>query len=350
MNIDDIGNDNIIGDDEKIGDKNMLINTEEHNNNINEDENDIISNEKYMSRRKRGRKRKKETNEGESQRSTRKDSIKWNEDLHSKFVEATQQLGEGSCLPKKILKVMNVPGLTRMQVASHLQKCRSNSRRAPKEQSYIRRGSSSCSQQKSSSKKYGRMPCLQINVSNQTQRGPKFLQINTNNIFASSTQQQQLHHLQLQGLEDPIIESMSYDLDMMFKSWDPQDYSLDHNTQNDYNLDLNVAHVAYSGSAIMSNNDFENATINGMRDANTDFQQYVGEQNMSDPSNVVMTLDASNINGSDSNEKENYELYFNFNSMDYLSQNLESPSATLLNKHGSEQTQVHSDDQVCASQ
>ncbi|MCD9644786.1 hypothetical protein HAX54_033221 [Datura stramonium] len=262
MNIDDIGNDNIIGDDEKIGDKNMLINTEEQNNNINEDENDIISNEKYMSRRKRGRKRKKETNEGESQRSTinktfkRKDSIKWNTDLHSKFVEATQQLGEGSCLPKEILK----------------------------------------------------------------------------------------------GLEDQIIESMSHELDMMFKSWDPQDYSLDHNTQNDYNLNLNVAHVAYSGSATMSNNDFENATINGLRDANTNFQQYIGEKNMSNPSNVVMTLDASNINGSDSNEKENYELYFNFNNMDYLSQNLESPSATLLNKHGSEQTQVYSDDQVCASQ
>ncbi|MCE5167291.1 hypothetical protein HAX54_046613, partial [Datura stramonium] len=122
MNVDDIGNDNIIRDDEKIGDKNMLINTEEQNNNINEDENDIISNEKYMSRRKRGRKSKKEINEGESQRSTinktfkRKDSIKWTGDLHFKFMEATQQLGEESCLPKEILKVMNVPGLTRMQV------------------------------------------------------------------------------------------------------------------------------------------------------------------------------------------------------------------------------------------
>ncbi|MCE5166919.1 hypothetical protein HAX54_029846 [Datura stramonium] len=160
-------------------------------------------------------------------------------------------------------------------------------------------------------------------------------------MFASSTQQQQLHHPQLQGFEDPIIESMNYELDMMFKSWDHQDYNLNHNTQNDYNLNLNVTHVAYSGSAIMSDNDFENAIINGLRDANTNSQQYIGEQNMSDPSNVVMTLDASNINGSDSNEKENYELYFNFNSMDYLSQNLdlqnlESPSATPLNKHDSD--------------
>ncbi|MCD7471949.1 hypothetical protein HAX54_012765 [Datura stramonium] len=205
MNVDDIGNDNIIGDDKKIGDKNMLINTEEQTNNINEGDNNIISNKNYMSRRKRGRKSKKEINEGESQKSTnnktfkRKDSIKWTVDLHSKFVEATQQLGEGS-------------------------------------------------------------------------------------------------------------------------------------------------------STTTSDNNFENATINGLRDANTNFQQYIGEQNMSDPSNVVRTLDVSNINGSDSNEKENYEVYFNFNNMDYIPQNLESPSATLLNKHGCEQTQVYSDDQVYASQ
>ncbi|KAH0730138.1 hypothetical protein KY289_001326 [Solanum tuberosum] len=42
-------------------------------------------------------------------------------DLHAKFKEATQQLGEGRCLPKEILEIMNVPGLTRMQVVSYLQ-------------------------------------------------------------------------------------------------------------------------------------------------------------------------------------------------------------------------------------
>ncbi|KAL3643196.1 hypothetical protein CASFOL_014011 [Castilleja foliolosa] len=48
----------------------------------------------------------------------------WTSELHEKFMAAVQQLGEGRCFPKDILELMNVPGLTRMQVASHLQKCR----------------------------------------------------------------------------------------------------------------------------------------------------------------------------------------------------------------------------------
>ncbi|KAK1406549.1 hypothetical protein QVD17_41963 [Tagetes erecta] len=50
--------------------------------------------------------------------------VEWTEELHEKFVQAVNQLGEGRCFPKKILDLMGVPGLTRMQVASHLQKCR----------------------------------------------------------------------------------------------------------------------------------------------------------------------------------------------------------------------------------
>ncbi|KAK6143210.1 hypothetical protein DH2020_023558 [Rehmannia glutinosa] len=48
----------------------------------------------------------------------------WTEELHQKFMNAVKQLGEGRCYPKEILELMNVPGLTRMQVASHLQICR----------------------------------------------------------------------------------------------------------------------------------------------------------------------------------------------------------------------------------
>lgn len=40
---------------------------------------------------------------------------------------------ELGCYPKEILELMNVPGLTRMQVASHLQKCRNDNWRAPEE-------------------------------------------------------------------------------------------------------------------------------------------------------------------------------------------------------------------------
>ncbi|CAA0821111.1 Two-component response regulator ARR10 [Striga hermonthica] len=48
----------------------------------------------------------------------------WTLELHEKFITAVKILGDGRCFPKDILELMNVPGLTRMQVASHLQKCR----------------------------------------------------------------------------------------------------------------------------------------------------------------------------------------------------------------------------------
>ncbi|PIN15970.1 hypothetical protein CDL12_11387 [Handroanthus impetiginosus] len=48
----------------------------------------------------------------------------WTPELHERFMDAVRQLGDGRCFPKDILELMNVPGLTRMQVASHLQKCR----------------------------------------------------------------------------------------------------------------------------------------------------------------------------------------------------------------------------------
>ncbi|KAL6560269.1 hypothetical protein OROHE_006276 [Orobanche hederae] len=59
--------------------------------------------------------------------STRKVWTRWTKELHDKFMDAVAQLGEGRCFPKEILQLMNVPGLTRMQVASHLQICRNAS-------------------------------------------------------------------------------------------------------------------------------------------------------------------------------------------------------------------------------
>ncbi|XP_011072587.1 two-component response regulator ARR14-like [Sesamum indicum] len=63
----------------------------------------------------------------------RKVCTEWTQELHEKFMEAVEQLGEGRCFPKEILELMNVPGLTRMQVASHLQKCRNDNWRSPGE-------------------------------------------------------------------------------------------------------------------------------------------------------------------------------------------------------------------------
>ncbi|KAL1803713.1 hypothetical protein ACET3Z_032360 [Daucus carota] len=48
----------------------------------------------------------------------------WSVELHQKFVIAVNQLGIDKAVPKKILKLMNVPGLTRENVASHLQRFR----------------------------------------------------------------------------------------------------------------------------------------------------------------------------------------------------------------------------------
>ncbi|XP_064955402.1 two-component response regulator ORR26-like isoform X1 [Musa acuminata AAA Group] len=60
---------------------------------------------------------------GDSSR-LKKARVVWSVDLHQKFVNAVNQIGLDKVGPKKILDLMNVPGLTRENVASHLQKYR----------------------------------------------------------------------------------------------------------------------------------------------------------------------------------------------------------------------------------
>ncbi|PWA54853.1 hypothetical protein CTI12_AA428180 [Artemisia annua] len=91
--------------------------------------------------------------------------VEWTKELHFKFLSVVQELGEGNCYPKTILDAMGVPGLTRMQVASHLQKCRNGWTR--------KRGipSSSNSDKISSDDskgifKFGRMPVVATHVEN----------------------------------------------------------------------------------------------------------------------------------------------------------------------------------------
>ncbi|KAK3134216.1 hypothetical protein QOZ80_6AG0546440 [Eleusine coracana subsp. coracana] len=50
--------------------------------------------------------------------------IQWSGELHRKFVKVINQIGIDRVVPKKILEMMNVEGLTREHVASHLQKYR----------------------------------------------------------------------------------------------------------------------------------------------------------------------------------------------------------------------------------
>ncbi|OAY31803.1 two-component response regulator ARR12 isoform X2 [Manihot esculenta] len=67
----------------------------------------------------------------------KKPRVVWSVELHRKFVAAVNQLGLDKAVPKKILDLMNVEGLTRENVASHLQKYRL----------YLKRISSVASQQ-----------------------------------------------------------------------------------------------------------------------------------------------------------------------------------------------------------
>ncbi|KAI5078456.1 hypothetical protein GOP47_0006127 [Adiantum capillus-veneris] len=55
---------------------------------------------------------------------TKKPRVVWSVELHQQFVNAVDQLGIDKAVPKRILELMNVHGLTRENVASHLQKYR----------------------------------------------------------------------------------------------------------------------------------------------------------------------------------------------------------------------------------
>ncbi|KMZ60250.1 hypothetical protein ZOSMA_5G01150 [Zostera marina] len=54
----------------------------------------------------------------------KKRRILWTTDLHEKFIKAVNRIGIHRVVPKKILEIIDAPGLTRENVASHLQKYR----------------------------------------------------------------------------------------------------------------------------------------------------------------------------------------------------------------------------------
>ncbi|KAF8077118.1 hypothetical protein N665_1061s0019 [Sinapis alba] len=60
-------------------------------------------------------------------KSSRK-KVDWTQELHKKFVQAVEQLGVDQAIPSRILELMKVDGLTRHNVASHLQKFRMHRR------------------------------------------------------------------------------------------------------------------------------------------------------------------------------------------------------------------------------
>lgn len=69
-------------------------------------------------------------NEGEgsgeelSARNLKRPRLVWTPRLHKRFVEAVEKVGVDKAVPKTLMQMMGVSGLTRDNVASHLQKYR----------------------------------------------------------------------------------------------------------------------------------------------------------------------------------------------------------------------------------
>ncbi|KAM5554298.1 two-component response regulator ARR2-like [Rosa sericea] len=75
---------------------------------------------------KKNSKRRKSTKEGNA---PKKAKLIWTQELQARFLESVHFIGLERAVPKTILEVMNVEGLTRENVASHLQKYRQFLRR-----------------------------------------------------------------------------------------------------------------------------------------------------------------------------------------------------------------------------
>jgi SHAQKYF class myb-like DNA-binding protein len=58
------------------------------------------------------------------QQNAKRPRVHWSSEMHAQFVSAVNNLGVDRAVPKKILELMRVEGLTRENVASHLQKYR----------------------------------------------------------------------------------------------------------------------------------------------------------------------------------------------------------------------------------
>ncbi|CAA0842626.1 Two-component response regulator ARR2 [Striga hermonthica] len=67
----------------------------------------------------------------------KKPRVVWTMEMHQKFLEAIEIIGYEKAVPKKIVEVMGISGLTRENVASHLQKYRGSSKRTQEIEQYI---------------------------------------------------------------------------------------------------------------------------------------------------------------------------------------------------------------------
>ncbi|EEF51445.1 two-component system sensor histidine kinase/response regulator, putative [Ricinus communis] len=85
----------------------------------------VSANEESNNKKKKGKKRARDHDQGEDAPSApKKAKVVWTNSLHNRFLQAINHIGLDKAVPKRILEFMNVPGLTRENVASHLQKYR----------------------------------------------------------------------------------------------------------------------------------------------------------------------------------------------------------------------------------
>ncbi|KAF9671960.1 hypothetical protein SADUNF_Sadunf12G0104700 [Salix dunnii] len=92
---------------------------------IHEDVNSAISNEIRKYGTKEGRQSTEEDKEIEiHQPATKKQKLIWTNALHNRFLQAIHHIGLDKAVPKRILECMSVRGLSRENIASHLQKYR----------------------------------------------------------------------------------------------------------------------------------------------------------------------------------------------------------------------------------
>lgn len=77
-----------------------------------------------IQRKRKGFVDEESANEDDENLCAKRQRVVWSVDLHQKFERAINHLGLEQAVPKRILDLMNVAGLTRENVASHLQKYR----------------------------------------------------------------------------------------------------------------------------------------------------------------------------------------------------------------------------------
>ncbi|KAK3228646.1 hypothetical protein Dsin_000527 [Dipteronia sinensis] len=74
--------------------------------------------------KKKTHKKKREDTKGESSNAPKKPKVVWTDLLHNRFLQAVNYLTLEKAVPKKLHELMNVPELTKENIASHLQKYR----------------------------------------------------------------------------------------------------------------------------------------------------------------------------------------------------------------------------------